>query len=795
MKLDLDWKKEAAQVLNDQDVEKAFCDLATGIVENKAGDLMRDPYRIGFEIVKKDDDNKHMLGFFAFKVDSHLIFAPAFFSNGICKVPLLYRCSLKKFVPANKEWANYLIESSSASEGRGRNRDQRFNAMPRMNLQRLIRPEGLAKFSSLNEMNTEDLLKVATEEFEKLSSSVDTSVLDYIGGSGLIKSLLEELPGDKKEAAYDMIVKCATVSSLYAENLAVSYPDPEELAQAAFSKSAAENTVVEPCEELTLYTSLEDMDKEAVEKSMPEYATRGWYLRDSRDKEKTSIVMRDLISSYQTIGFPGIYSILDSNLKAHRVTVLTAAHPDRNDNSSLTNFPSVDGERKLGWKTLPTYYKGPGANYVTFGPVLPGIKDFIYIDEHGNIRTNAGIVYGIHVGDFKEEFQDESIYKKLPTVGKTYAAVGEGGKLYGIISPKDSREEDGITYMTARIAWNYLGRSCAVGEDADISLGYKDVSCALGNKLNRTNASIGIFGYKVRYLELNTAPCEWDSSAKIVKPIEFPFASEDIMQDWMLGQDTTMHRVTLEALEQDGEERKYRISSSGKKSPVLKSAEVLVKLANDCYIHKDNVMDLMDMANDFTTVDFLLFPNLEKVATNLRLAERPYFDEEYDSEFGVPIIPHRKFVLRTSADQTMNPPPQIGDHFTAGTATGLPTSMVTSTEPEDLEAVAETYKLPHVFEHGVFSTLADTFDAGAMVESYLPKMEDGLDAICRTLFLILHCPKDFERDYGTDDMINLEAQVTAEMDSLGALVMKLMKKSGQGNTSNMIEEKGQENIV
>ena len=45
IEIESDWKKHAAQVHSDQDVEKAFLDQAYMFIQNKATPLMQDPYR------------------------------------------------------------------------------------------------------------------------------------------------------------------------------------------------------------------------------------------------------------------------------------------------------------------------------------------------------------------------------------------------------------------------------------------------------------------------------------------------------------------------------------------------------------------------------------------------------------------------------------------------------------------------------------------------------------------------------------------------------------------------------
>jgi hypothetical protein len=111
------------------------------------------------------------------------------------------------------------------------------------------------------------------------------------------------------------------------------------------------------------------------------------------------------------------------------------------------------------------------------------------------------------------------------------------------------------------------------------------------------------------------------------------------------------------------------------------------------------------------------------------------------------------------------------------TLSGLPNATVISTSPENLRALADTYKLPNVFEHGVVGTLADTFDALYLLNKYVPRVEDAVDSLGRLQFLIYWRPGDFEKIYGADDMTNLEAEVTSNFEALGALLLRLLKKT------------------
>ena len=170
----VDWRKQAAMTaVNDVDIEKAFSDQASGFVENKVGDLMRDQHRIGFEIVKKNDDNTRMVGIFAFKVDKSLVFAPVFFINGEIKGPLLYRCDSKTFVPATKEWGNYLVESMELKEGKGRSTSRRGDSPPMVRMNRIaFAPMGFGKAASSEQ-------KELVYRLEKIAPGTYRAVLEY----------------------------------------------------------------------------------------------------------------------------------------------------------------------------------------------------------------------------------------------------------------------------------------------------------------------------------------------------------------------------------------------------------------------------------------------------------------------------------------------------------------------------------------------------------------------------------------------------------------------------------------
>lgn len=165
-----DWRKYAAGTYPDQDVEKAFLDQAYVFIQNKATPLMRDPYRLGFEIVFKNDDNSRMVGIFVFRVDSDLLYAPVFFSNGqINGTDLLYRHNTKKFVPLNNDWCQYLISLSNYSEGMKSPRDVRTSNKG-MNVQELVTPPAYKSASEMTVSEACETADAAWEDMQKVAA-------------------------------------------------------------------------------------------------------------------------------------------------------------------------------------------------------------------------------------------------------------------------------------------------------------------------------------------------------------------------------------------------------------------------------------------------------------------------------------------------------------------------------------------------------------------------------------------------------------------------------------------------
>jgi hypothetical protein len=85
----------------------------------------------------------------------------------------------------------------------------------------------------------------------------------------------------------------------------------------------------------------------------------------------------------------------------------------------------------------------------------------------------------------------------------------------------------------------------------------------------------------------------------------------------------------------------------------------------------------------------------------------------------------------------------------------------------------------------VVGELVKTYDASAMIQKYIPKMEDALDCLGRLLFLLYWKPDDFKNTYGSDDLANKENEILSNFKSFGDLLLDLIKQTKPERTGSV----------
>ena len=826
-------KLAATTAVNDADIEKAFADQASGFVENKLGPLMKAPHNIGFEVVRKSDDNTRIIGIFAFKVEDSLLFAPVFFLNGDIKGPLLYRCDTKTFVPANKDWATYLIGSIQDSEGRGNSTSLRGNYPPYVMMDKMTFSPTREKRAGVDptkqstppafkiELNPSDKKEVVVNvdsvyspsdghvwdgTMMKIASCEDGTVLcTYEGDSFLLRKddgiqFEKSASGDKTTlntpdgrvlilgpVAHDRVhTGLFKKSSTDQYNWDLDFILPfvnmieahplQSLIKESKNRGEILNKVLDAADSspkftenlMECYDSLESLvpdspcntEKKASaagelkivytansvpvnQDALTRFFKDEYYITDTRDKSSLSEAYTCDPISLETINYSGVYDLLkpDSSYEDNVLVVPTQDDcPCDSCESSLTNDIEV--------------------------LLIKGNKICSEISKN---------IYGIR----KSCVKHYPLYTDTVSDGKTYVIL-DNDTVNGFIKVISTKKSDDVTYITSYRRGHSCFKDTYNGNHVTkVYMGSVSESPIVINRRS-SSSNDSLFGARTRFVEVSPSK-EEDGT------IYFDYLEgfdNKLPIDNIIWNEFSEPRITVSVDDSFSKEAKFRIESLGEKSPSLSKLNMLVKLARDLKIPADDAYNIVDKASENGSYSFML-NGVEKQAFKLRIAEHPRFDNEFDSELGIPVEPHYEYKLDTQAEQVSAEPSHIGDSYDPSTLSGLSNATVVSSDPASLRELADTYKLPHVFEHGVVGTLADTFDSIAMLDKYIGKIEDAVDALYRILFLFYWKPGDFEKLYGTDDMTNFEAETRADTESLGALLLRLLKKTENYRKGNM----------
>ena len=108
---------------NTGEIEQALAKITEAQIAARAPALMS--YLLGFQLLKKTDDNTRACGIFAFKVGQELLYIPVFCINGeIQGHELMYIVTQDRFVPSDEKQVNYLMSRKPLEPGKVEMRDR-----------------------------------------------------------------------------------------------------------------------------------------------------------------------------------------------------------------------------------------------------------------------------------------------------------------------------------------------------------------------------------------------------------------------------------------------------------------------------------------------------------------------------------------------------------------------------------------------------------------------------------------------------------------------------------------------
>ncbi len=736
---DYNWKQAAAQEGVDYDaVRKSFMDQAYGFVANKAKVLFQDPFRLGFEIVHRNEKATKMVGIFAFRCNNALLYAPVFFVNGEIKAAdMLYRGDVKRFVPLTDEWCAFLVRG--ANQEPGQLADKSRQRQPEAYLDRLAYPQRV---------------KYASEE--STDSDALREMLVHCAGDEPMRKILPDLINEGGPDTLEKLAALIEGSELAQRFLVENYTEAELTNVSGWQEKRAAEAPLDPEADAVVLVTGPGLCKSAAERES--VMDRGYALVDNRPAEKKATIVETIDSgeiNELTAGCgPAKLMLQDGSFVDARIL-------GRNYqlNSMEGDFPNAP---------VSSSYSGPTLVY------LPKTKEMkcVHGDLFGEVQMpcNCGTCTeckGLVGADLQ--------------VGKPSIRLSHDGKEAGDPVVITDKTRDGNCTI---ISWRetYTGdRKWLYAPDRDRYTSGEFISDG------------------TKFLEVDADIVRADDDPRRITEITpkwsvVPMDSAGIDR-WMRTAGNLTQSVDVEVKVNPlglFDITARDIAGNVKVASDLGMLAAHLKLANDFEITTDAAGEILNKTVDDSVHRFRAFDTTGKCAFMTRMQSMAPWIEGFDPELGVKLDAPQRQVVMTHTPERARQTQRYGDHWARPNATaktgeddGLPMDALMTKSPEELAQLSQQYNMPHIFDHGMLGQMASaTFNTISQIQQYIPDLETGVDRYFRILFLLRYRPADFEEAYGKDELMEMEHEFSELASTAGANLLRLLKRLDLNKTTN-----------
>lgn len=760
------WKEAAAQEGVDYAaVQKSFMDQSYGVVANKAKILFQDPFRLGFEIVHRNEKATKMVGIFAFRVNNNLLYAPTFFVNGEIKpADMLYRADVKRFVPLTEDWCSFLVRGvhEKAGEPVDRNRYRQADAyMDRLAYPQRVKYASEMEFSPFDGAhfgsvpnpweNWESEMSAARDAFVKAAhdGSLWAEMLAHSADNTPVRKLLPELINAGGPDVIEKLAAWIGDSDIVARAVAAGYTREELETVSSWEKSAADNW---PRPAITVITDPR-LAKSAAARDR--IFDKGYELIDGRPMDSLNTVIEEIgDGTIKELSAPGKVSILL-------------------DDGSI--------EEAFLFRKNTCLLRDPGVPFSDHAAKYPdGKPECVYFPASKEILD---IAHGQDV--FGDEMIDQDTSASTVTAdglreGKCYVAVNtERLEVSGVFCV-ESKSKDGEC-----VKISILSRGS----------GDEELFYAPGH----TEAQGPYISDETLFLEVRaevdrseTAP-QWSFGEEIETKCDKVLMRAAGVDEWIRtsGGLTSSRDVVVKPTKGPGGSfgGGFDIQHRDGQGDVFKEArdlgwlEAHLKLAEDFDITTDRAGEILNKAVN-GAVAYRVFDTVEKRAYLTRAEGMEDWISSFDPELQVRMDAPQQQVLSTYTPRRPDQVQRYGDTYQRQPAENsregaelLPMDAVMSRSPEELAQMSAAYGLPHILDHGCVGQMASTsHNITDQIKKYVPDLETGVDRYFRILFLLRYRPGDFEEIYGKDDLVEFEQDLTELASQSGEHLLSMLQR-------------------
>lgn len=764
-----DWKAHARHVKaagaqpqpSTLEIERAFMDQAWSHIEPRAGKLMDDPYRLGFEIVAKKEGNTKLCGMFAFRLHGELLYAPAFFLNGQIKgTDLLYLHGPKKFKPFTEEWVTWLTDRAQSTRGQGIDRAEgRRNRPTDIHFERIAYPPHMQKYSA--EHGPVPGIDMTWDEWIKESTTVVND---------LKLDLKEFLQGPGQGWATEKVASLVRESPHFAQAIVRRFGNDWETLFGPDSWSTPTKQASAGAS-LILHT---DIQEGATEDQISQFYKRGYYIEDARPQEVLTLTYENGPRDIEQFGEASLGEVLGAKGEFTEAAVF----PECSDTLGSKECT----EESLADSSFDPWDDGERAAYRVIA--VKGDGATTYVDRY------ADPIMGKPMKNLADCLRDEESWiLDKPSKGSAYVMLDIGT---GLVSKPffvvKTSTRGGVTECTVCPSGSGYGKKLIINP-----------------AISQTSIAHAMAGENARFIKVKHEGSITEDDDGYCRGVKIPrgdvsIGTVDAINHWIFNGGSEMKKLAVSRRDHD----ELEINFNGTIVRNLPRVEAFAKLAADLNLPGSVADEIIDEALEKGAAHRVLEEGeaVKSAAARLQLNDHETFQTHRNDVFGIDQESPQSFLLRTDAFGQGPEPHRIGDAFDPSMGGsqnrpgstevgGVPEALLFGASPEMIAQFSETEQLPQVFDHGVIGSLTGTYDSGSMIDNFLDDLEVALDRLGRILFLLYWKPADFEKDYGTDDMQNLENELLSTFKGYGDLVLNLLKKAkGRNEPSNVFTSMG-----
>lgn len=729
----------------DQDFEQGFFQLAYDKLQGKLYNLL--PFMVGFELVKKNDDDTKAIGVFGFKSgNGQIIYVPAFFINGKIKdMELMYSKNNNQFYPLNEDFALLFLKedvTGMGSPAHEKKEDIR-KSVSTGNLRDVIYPPRTGRIAYAScKSDKEFNRQIQKEAYDLFTQQVDdkpgVSVLEFVKNSGL----------NTKAAFWSLMQK----EAMFSDSLRHFYEDDEIASSLLVEKKAEEKP--EAKLEILKFEDNKDFSKqpEEVKKNL---TNKGYSIVDNRGPdEKTRIGLFKYTEKFTNPSASGFYPYITQYGTLRYGLVLMKPESLRTG-FSFNKTILLDLESST-----------PGQAYIIDNNQL-FVKDQFEVKDVSEAfdllqepaEASPGYDYYILINrnlaitqPFKivENFKDSSGIRRIKV---------EPGYLY---------DWDGCCDTAGS---GLCGSSSTKTDKSTLLVFTKHI----GDKIEHRSQTMYIpKGYKLLKIETNHEFNDPDRYSSDMTKREAAKAKQTASkQRFNEGKPGALCHLTAALTEKNifpmtlhSNGSEYFLNIFGAKKKYKDSLEAKIAMVMDLGLDEKSAEDLVESVNINTNT------KLEGV---IKIA--------YLGDFTLPVQDEP-----ASADDFGNPMyygiPYVDSVDTTDGYKGDPTRIGLGVKPDfeysernvtDAATLAQSGQ-KEIFDTQAISTLAKYTDPSTKIINYVPDFVTTLDKLGRMLFLTYWETDKFQEMYGKDELPELVELVKSVFNNLGDLIIFMKRK-------------------